>query len=357
MGKIIVKERKGLPRTNKSVRLPDKVTWIKQPNIITLMSCDLNKMHLRVLVTVIDKIQDDINARISGQPLGQLSLFKDEDEDKLVKIVIPQKNFGVTPNHYDKLREAIKDLARIPVEINVTHPETGDATFNTSLLSAIIPKEGSERKNIIIRIEREVAKCLVSTEKGFHKYIKEITYSAKSKYTIRMYMLISSWKEKGGFSWEIDNLRTWLQLDPDEYQDIKDLEKRVIRPPYKELHENADCWFEYAFVYREGETEPYKINFKVIRSVDDEVRKAIENKKANMEHILKNNLNLTGKQTKEITDRLTDTNYLLAFDKLITLYQYITDNRNTIKSLGEYTYKSMMTYLDEQDGEVPFLSL
>ena len=44
-------------------------------------------------------------------------------------------------------------------------------------------------------------------------------------------MLISSWKEKGGFSIYVDRFRKFLKLE-DKYPEFKDLYKRVIRPVY-----------------------------------------------------------------------------------------------------------------------------
>lgn len=37
---------------------------------------------------------------------------------------------------------------------------------------------------------------LLNVDKGFTQFIKEIAFNASSKYTIRLYMLISSWKIK-----------------------------------------------------------------------------------------------------------------------------------------------------------------
>ena len=45
-------------------------------------------------------------------------------------------------------------------------------------------------------MDREVAKVFINVDRGFTRYIKENSLRAQSRYTIRMYMLISSWKEK-----------------------------------------------------------------------------------------------------------------------------------------------------------------
>lgn len=349
---VVIKERKPLLRTNKPVKLPDNVTWLKQPNIITLMSCDLNKMQMRSIIILIEALQEDINKRISGTPFAQLSLFRDEDEDRIVKLSIPIRNFGVKPNHYPELRNAIKDLAKIPVEIDIVHPETGEATFNTSLLSAIIPVEGSQRKNVIFRIEREVAKCLVqvdlSSNLGYTKYIKEIALTAGSKYTIRMYMLIASWRDKGGFSMEVDKFKHWLQIDDTKYPDWKDIEKRIIKTAEEELHEKADCWFHYSPVYDQNVSlkVPFRIDFKVIRSAKDEDKQILDNAKRSIQNVL-SNLGLSLKRTNEIVDKMSIENYMLIRDKIFDLYSYIQSNKKSIRSVSEYTYKSMISFIEE----------
>lgn len=354
---FIQKIRKPIKRTNLPVKLPDNVTWLKQPNIITLMSCDLNKMHLRVVITLIEALQVDMNRRIGGVPFGQLSIFQEEeDETKIIKISIPIRNFGVIPSHYPRLREATKDLSKLPVEIDVTHPETGDATFNTSLFSAMIPKEGSQRKNIIFRIEREVAKCLLQIDLtknlGYTHYIKEIALTARSKYTIRMYMLISSWKSKGGFSMDVDKFKHWLQIDPAEYGEWKDIEKRVLRTAEEELLERADCWFHYSPVFDQDVSlkTPCRIDFKVISANRQDDEKVLSNVKQSLYHVFIN-LKLSAKQAAEIKESLTIYNYMLIRDKIISISAYIDENRNSIRSIPEYFYKSIMSYINELNEE------
>jgi hypothetical protein len=352
---IVIKERKPLLRTNKPVKLPDNVTWLKQPNLITLMSCDLSKMQMRAVVVLIEALQEDINRKLSGAPYSQLFLFKDEDKDRVVKVSIPIRNFGVKPYSYPDLREAIKNLAKIPVEIDINHPETGAATFNTTLLSAIIPIEGSQRKNVIFRIEREVAKCLVQIDipnnLGYTKYVKEIALNARSKYTIRMYMLIASWRDKGGFSMDVGKFKHWLQIEDTEYPDWKDIEKRVLKTAEEELHEKADCWFHYSPVYDQDVSlqTPYRIDFKVIRTAKEEDVKLLTNMKQSLYNVFIN-LHLSSKQASEIRNKINIENYMFVRDKVFDLYSYIQSNISTIRTIPEYFYSSMMKFIDELDS-------
>ena len=83
-GKAIL-ERKGLPRTKKSVVLPENITWLKQPNLITFMSHDFRLMQMRLLILVVEKMQKVIEESIQNYEKygvssadGQLSLFGED---------------------------------------------------------------------------------------------------------------------------------------------------------------------------------------------------------------------------------------------------------------------------------------
>ena len=195
----IVKQRKGLPRTGKIIELPENITWLKQSNFTTLMSYDYSLVQLRALVSVIERVQNVIEKSITlkgKEPL--MDLFSEVDGNNLM-FSIPIKEFGIGSQNYHMLKDCLKKLASIPVEVDIIDPETGkDSWFISGLMQAILPKR--YERNVKIILHKNVAKMLVNVEKGFTKYIKEIAWKSKSKYTMRIYFLISSWKEKGGFS-------------------------------------------------------------------------------------------------------------------------------------------------------------
>lgn len=60
----IVRIRKGHPRTNLPVKLPENPTWLKQPNVVTLMAGDFKTVQIRILIAVIEKLQNVIELSI-----------------------------------------------------------------------------------------------------------------------------------------------------------------------------------------------------------------------------------------------------------------------------------------------------
>lgn len=201
----IVRIRKGHPRTNLPVKLPENPTWLKQPNVVTLMAGDFKTVQIRILIAVIEKLQDVIELSIqhldkygTSIPCEQLSLFQ-EYSDR-IRVDIAYRDLGVNPDQYKEVKSMVRKLISIPVELDVKDPITGEDSWSITGLftKANIPKTPYSR-GFSLEMDREVAKVFINVDRGFTRYIKEIALRAQSRYTIRMYMLISSWKEKGGF--------------------------------------------------------------------------------------------------------------------------------------------------------------
>lgn len=340
---IIIKERKGLPRTNQPVELPGKITWINQPNLITKMSYDYQIIQLKALIAVIEKLQDVISLSISKQNVNeQLSLFNDPDDGKL-SFEIPLQNFGVTPSNYNKLKESLKKLATIPVEVDYEDPNTGQDFWHiTGLLEAYLPKRFE--RNVRFKMSKDVANMLVDVGHGFTNFIKEVAFNATSKYTIRFYLLISQWKDRGGFSIKYENLRKWLKIGS-AYADYNDFYKRVIRPAYEDLFERSDVWFEMAEVFHKGSKLPYKLNFKVVKGKTSlEEEQLLKTYRLSLDAILSSHLGLDANHCRNIIYLLTLDNYSLMVEKVAYLKDYLPGKK--IKDVQKYCVQAFKRDFD-----------
>lgn len=192
----IVRIRKGHPRTNLPVELPENPTWLKQPNVVTLMAGDFKTVQIRILIAVIEKLQNVIELSIqhldkygTSIPCEQLSLFQ-EYSDR-IRVDIAYRDLGVSPDQYKEVKSMVRKLISIPVEFDVKDPITGEESWSITGLftKANIPKTPYSR-GFSLEMDREVAKVFINVDRGFTRYIKEIALRAQSRYTIRMYMLI-----------------------------------------------------------------------------------------------------------------------------------------------------------------------
>ncbi|ADY38212.1 initiator RepB protein (plasmid) [Phocaeicola salanitronis DSM 18170] len=355
----IVRIRKGHPRTNKPVVLPDNPTWLKQPNLITLMAGDFKTVQIRILIAVIEKLQNAIEQSIlylnkygTAIPFEQLTLFQEEQASDSITIDIAYKDLGVSSDQYSEVKAMLRKLVSIPVEFDAKDPITGEECWQISGLftKVNIPKTPYAR-SFSIKMDKLVATAFINVDKGFTRYIKEIAFNAQSRYTIRMYMLISSWKDQGGFSIYLDRFRKYLKLE-NKYKDFKDLYRRVIRPVYDDLFEKADCWFEVAEVYKlKSDLQPYKLNFKVIKSAPSKKEEEmLRIQLTNIRNVCMRHLHMSSEQVDRLVKNVNLSNYQKVMDKILFLHEYINKHWKEINDIPEYCLTSVLKEIEDNPG-------
>jgi len=343
VGKEVIKSHKTLPRTGK-IKLPKTITLLKQPNIITLMSYDFKLTNIRVLISVIEKVQDSIEENLRGVPVQQTSLFA--DDEKSINLDIQYSEIGVEPYQYGEVKASLKELVSRPVEIDTINPWTGEPSWKlSSLMKAYFPKKYG--RSFSVEIDKDIAQKMIEVGSGYTKFIKEVAMKTNSKYTVRIYMLICSWKDKGGFQIEYAKFRRWLMLE-EKYPIYKKLQEKIIQPVYEELFEKADCWFEMSAVF-ESKTDknPQKLVFKVIRaSLSEKEKELLETQKKNIRDLCLRYLTMNEKQVNEIEKNVTITNYQSVIHKVTFLMEHIRKHYQEISSVSDYSFTAIMNVFD-----------
>jgi hypothetical protein len=312
------------------------------------MNADYSVNHLKVLITLIDKLQPYINKSIncSQHQYEYFDLFKDSEKDSHIRIKIPIKDFGIPSGSYAKFRQALLSIASVPVEFDTTDPVTGREMWGYSgFFTAYMHKEKYNREVHIV-IHKDIAKKVIFALTGYTQYYKEIALSSSNKYTPRIYMLISSWKGKGGFSIRYEKFRKILGLG-DKYKDYWGLYKRIIRPVYKELFENADIWFEVAEIYDDiSDKTPSLLSFKIIRGTmtahEEELLKV---QSSNLVNMWARHLHLKNGQLEDALKFVTLENLHEVQIKTMDLHLYLKEHINEISNPANYCFKSLMNTL------------
>lgn len=341
--KSVVRKKK----EQQSLVLDDAKTWINQSNNITNMMADYNVMQLRILVILMEAMQEAIDGSITHRPNHQLELFQNEiAKSGKLQIIIPMKNLGVKTNHYGELRLALEEFSKIPVKFKVDDPYAGkNATKYTHLFDVTIPEK--YQKSVVFNMEREVAERFLNMQGGFTKFLKEVVFALDSPYNIKFYYMCCSWLAKGGWSMKIDTLRDWLCVG-DKYKNFKDFNKRVLKPTQENLEQNANCWFEYTPVFTDDNKQPSRVDFKIFRNVmDDNEQKYFDSNVQNIKNLMFMHYKISDSEFhKYIYPLLTLYNVQKATEKLMELFMYVQDHQNEIKNEKEYLLKSMINYLD-----------
>ena len=211
-------------------------TWLLQPIAVTMMRHDYSQVQVRILVSIVESLQNILQGMLNGGTSRQLDIFRSDelDEDGRMPIKMPFKELGVSPSHYPQLRNSLKMLASIPVEIPYKTQEGRKYTKATNLCDVYIPEDNSYSKYAILKIDRTVAERLVSFDFGYHRLGKQIVFACKNRYTQRIYMFIASWLDKGKAVIDPLEFRKMLRLEKN-YKKFPDFCRRVLDPARSEL--------------------------------------------------------------------------------------------------------------------------
>ncbi len=194
-------------KKKKVVMLPAIKSYVYQPNRVTNAVYDYSLIQERLFNAVIYYLQDAIKLSLKGESYTQLALFREFEQQQFIKIKIPLKEISI-PQHYDQIKQSIKQLASVVIEIPYNDEITKEKrVIYKGLLSADVPQEASRTTHIEIEIDKRVAKLLIEIEQNktgqpinYTRFVYEIAQNATNKYTSRIYKLICSWRKKGGFT-------------------------------------------------------------------------------------------------------------------------------------------------------------
>lgn len=344
-------------KRKKVVMLPAIKSYVYQPNRVTNAVYDYSLIQERLFNAVIYYLQDAIKLSLKGENYAQLALFKEFEQQQFIKIKIPLREISI-PQHYDQIKQSIKQLASVVIEIPYNDEITKEKrVVYKGLLSADIPQMASRTSVIEIEIDKRVAKLLIEIEQNktgqpinYTRFVYEIAQNATNKYTSRIYKLICSWRKKGGFTISLDEFRQWIGIE-EKYKYFADIKKNILLPVQEELYEKADCWFNCKsddFVTKKGNTVTH-LNFKVITpdliQEEDKRRDYIFN-------LLRTYFKFEDQHIDKIRDlvKASDTQAVLL--KITQLRTHYMENVTKIADITNYALKSLLNEFGTEEGKL-----
>ena len=327
----------------------EEETWLLQPIAVTMMRHDYSLIQIRILVTIVEFMQNKLHKILNKEKM-EPGIFSDVelDNDGRLEIKTLFKTLGVDPNHYPQLRQSLKMLAAIPVEIPYKTTDGRSYLKVTNLCDVYIPKDtGLYEKYALLKIDRTVAQRLVSLDLGYHRLGKQIVFACRNRYTQRIYMFIESWLDKGGTRIKTLDFRKMLRLE-NNYNKFSDFTRRVLNPAKEELQSLAengfcDCYFDYEKRYNHGQRggEPDGLVFTIFRAknkLNHQLKDITEMQRNQFSDMLMRYFGFEVAVAKKMSERVTPENYQGAVSKLVDLRNRLRSDL-TIHDRAAYTYR------------------
>lgn len=366
---------------------------------------------VEVVDSVQDKINAVLQkGKDSTGHYSDLFSLQDTGPDGRVNIDIKLSSLGVAPSHYGEVAEAVLKLQDIKFarEVKIDGRDYWESVvlFPSISIPAYacegydhVDKEGKLVKGkrfqgfIRFKFNLDDANALFSLNR-YTQFLKTVTGSCRSQFTSRMYLYISSNKKFGKWNITYRELRRLFGAtkfvkrsangtftDKDIQQkfeqgvvDIEEEEKggawvRVKYPGYGQFKQKilkvaetelkkmadegvVDCFFTYDEILPKGikrgtpdafifhiHTTP--MNAQIVEEVE-QIKKFSEIDKK-LVHVL----DIKASDARNIMARIDEGNQQAVEQKIEEVHNYLLNNKGKIKNTGLYSYKSIMSFLDD----------
>ena len=180
-----------------------------------------------------------LNARESGQVITADSKLEIQASDYA-------KHFNVsTDASYKALKEAVNNLFNRQFSYTAEYKKTGKAGIVRSRwVSRIFYVD--DLAVLEITFAPDVVPLITRLEQHFTSYQLEQVAQLTSKYAVRLYELIISWRERGNVPFtSLQELRLKLGVEDNEYPTMDNFKRRVLDHSIKQINKHTDIIAAY----------------------------------------------------------------------------------------------------------------
>ena len=180
---------------------------------------------------------------------------------------------------YDEIKKASEKLLSKKVQIERTTSEGVVEILDTYLVvSTARPKEATKDNYIKLSFHSALKPFLIELKQRYLVYDIRNILSLTSIYSIRLFELLKQYQKIGKRRFQIDELKSLLSIEPNEYALYGHFKDRIIKKAQKDLLEHTDIYFEFA-----EETEKKKvfaITFYILENKKNQRIKVVSQKEA-----------------------------------------------------------------------------
>ncbi len=233
-----------------------------QDNRITSARYELSLMEKRILYILIK----DIRTKYADKNIST-TLFN----DMIIKTNCKTLLKDLKETNPKKVKDAFRTLRQKSFEWQNEYDESHEnhEWFEVGFINYGKWQKGG---NIEFQVSKEILPFFVELTQRFTEYSLVVAMSLKSKWSQRFYEICCQWKNAGGRTITIEEIKNIFQLE-EKYSRYASLKKYVIEVAHKELKElydnnQNDVYFEYSEL-KEGRSVS-AIRMKIIARGDEQ---------------------------------------------------------------------------------------
>lgn len=353
--------------------------YIRQPRSLLSFQYRMDIIQLRAFACLMERLEPFIIELLgiynkkkdnNGLSIFDLPQAKQYIHKGLFKINIPMKDLGVSPGFYQRAKESLENLTKIPVFLPFKEKgENRNLTGPAFYIDTKAEVDAQYVKEFKIAMIQDVLDAIVDIRLGYNDYLKRIAFVTGNVNTVRLYILSMSntiREKKSSFNISLEDFREFFGLYNDlngrrepKYKRYADLEKRVITPATEELKSladrgNSDFWvkIERADIGRAG--NPSEFHISVYYTELAGIRQQIKERKkedVELENYLKSTLRQTPSNIRKIITRLLP-EQRISFIKETDRIAGLIEKRKDIENPCSFAWVLLNNWLDEHEPKV-----
>jgi hypothetical protein len=229
-----------------------------------------------------------------------LAFFKDHPEKRFARFYMRDylHKLGVSSNNFREYVRQVEDMRRRDINIPRSDSMQGINFIGVSLFSSAEYRLDENGDGYIeIEVSDKLKPYFLEIAKGdFFYYHILNTRVLKSTYSIKLYLLLKSYRRFGKLEIPLSELRSILEINDDEYLQYKNFKARVLETARLEMEEKNDICFRYEDTRRSRKSPVEKIIFFIYdnpnaKEILEKARRMFEQDKTVESNILKNTPN------------------------------------------------------------------
>ncbi len=178
-----------------------------------------------------------------------IAFFKNNPESKIMRFYVRDylNKLGLDSHNLKSYVDEIEAMTRLHLQIPEGETRKGINYLAVNLLAGARFRIDEQGYGYVdVEISEMLKPYFMEIAKGdFFYYHIVNTRILKSTYSIKLYLLLKSYKRFRTLEIPVAELRNILEIHPNEYQRYKDFKKRVLERARVELKEKNDIYFTY----------------------------------------------------------------------------------------------------------------
>ncbi len=302
-------------------------------NGVANLEGSLKLIHLHILIVILIHLQKEIKSSLSSK--SGVARFSHK-----FRLEIPISDFQLGSRNGGRLRRYLEELQHASISIpDMVSTESTALNLNGIIDDFSFPQYA---RKVQIVLTDDFANLILRPQDGYFTCSRNLAMSFANKYTLRIYLLICSWKRKGGFVIPLERLRTMFSLGP-AYERYDNILTKVVAPAYQELKSRGPVWFEYR-LYNTA-TGRY-LAFKIKLYVSDEQKEKERRKIWDSCFNILLTVGANHDAVRGIFSRIEHEDLRPFLSKLIETVSFIRKN-GSIKDVNSYINTSMRSWLSD----------